>query len=84
MSHFPPEGGCFVKCLSPMPCGHTCPKICKMIQYYKQDYFIQCVVIQVMLKIASTRDKNAMKPACAPVPLDIVAPNGVTRIAIHV
>ncbi len=36
MSHFPPEGGCFVKCLTPMPCGHTCPKICKMSQYYIQ------------------------------------------------
>ncbi|KAI9551691.1 hypothetical protein GHT06_022027 [Daphnia sinensis] len=27
-SHFPPEGGCFVKCATQMPCGHICPKIC--------------------------------------------------------
>ncbi|XP_057379336.1 NFX1-type zinc finger-containing protein 1-like [Daphnia carinata] len=27
-SHFPPEGGCFVKCVTEMPCGHICPKIC--------------------------------------------------------
>ena len=32
MSHFPPEGGCFVKCHTPMPCGHICPKICKIEQ----------------------------------------------------
>ena len=27
-SSFPPEGGCFGKCLAAMPCGHICPKIC--------------------------------------------------------
>ena len=28
MIDFPPEGGCFVKCQTKMPCGHICPKIC--------------------------------------------------------
>ena len=25
---FPPEGGCFKKCQTQMPCGHVCPQLC--------------------------------------------------------
>ena len=27
---FPPEGGCFIKCATPMPCSHICPRICHL------------------------------------------------------